>query len=252
MTDRLPRGPAHELDFNPPVPAVAAIGGTPLPLQDPGVQVWRVPLQAGDETLARLVELLPAHERNRMDAIRGEAPRRRFAVAHGTLRLLLAHHLRERPRELVFALRAHGKPYLPAAPFLEFNLTHSHELALIALSRVGAVGIDVEGLARKQSDLRAVSRRVLSTSEQQWLDGVGEAAQAAAFLQLWACKEAVSKAAGSGFSAGFSAIEIDPRLSPGQPQVVRAAGGTWRLCTLAPGDGYVAALAVAAPAAGAS
>ena len=211
------------------------------------MQVWRVPLEASEHEVGRLAELLSAEERNRMDAFSSDAHRRRFVVAHCAVRLLLAHHLQQHAADLVFALGDHGKPHLAAAPALEFNLTHSGELALIALSCRGAVGVDVESLARRPFDLQPIARRVLCAPEQEWLAGTREQARAGAFLQLWACKEAVSKAAGAGFTAGFARIRIEPnRLTPGQPQEVHAAGGRWRLHVLAPGDGYVGALAVAA------
>jgi 4'-phosphopantetheinyl transferase len=229
------------------VPALEAIGGVRLPLNDPGVQVWRVPLQAGEDDLRRLAELLSAEERSRIDAFSGDAHKRRFVVAHGAVRLLLAHHLRKHARDLVFALGNHGKPHLAVASALEFNLTHSGELALIALSCRGAVGVDIESLARRPFDLQPIARRVLSAPEQEWLAGTAEHSRAGSFLQLWACKEAVSKAVGGGFATGFAHIRIEPdRLTPGQPQEVHAAGGRWRLHILTPGEGYVGALAVAA------
>jgi 4'-phosphopantetheinyl transferase len=229
------------------VPALGAMGGTRLPLHQPGVHVWRVPLEAGRDELPRLIELLSTDERNRMQAFHADAHKRRFGVAHAAVRLLLAHYLRQHARDLVFALGSHGKPHLAGVPALEFNLTHSGELALIALSCLGAVGVDVESLTRRPFDLQPIARRVLTTPEQEWLAGTAEHSRASAFLQLWACKEAVSKAAGEGFTTGFDRIRIEPhRLSPEQPQEVHAAGRHWRLHLLTPGDGYVGALAVAA------
>src|SRR5262245_62102150 len=92
------------------VPAMAELDAVRLPIGESEVCVWRVPLRARSDALARLIELLPADERSRMDAIQDDANRRRFAVAHGALRLLLAHHLREQPDRLAFAIGAHGKP----------------------------------------------------------------------------------------------------------------------------------------------
>jgi 4'-phosphopantetheinyl transferase len=228
------------------VPAVEAMGGARLPLHEPDVHVWRVPLEPGSDELGPLVELLSTEERSRMDAVHSHAHRRRFVVAHGALRLLLAHYLRQHPRDLLFSLGSHGKPHLAAAPTLEFNLTHSGELALIALSCRGGVGVDVEALDRRPFDLQPIARRVLAAPEQEWLAETAEPARAGAFLQLWACKEAVSKASGGGFTTGFAGIRIDARrLSPERPQEVHAAGGRWRLHVLTPGDGYVGALAVA-------
>jgi 4'-phosphopantetheinyl transferase len=245
MTDR----PAYSEDDVSPdrehqPPALLALGAVRLPLQEPGVQVWQVPLQASGSEPATLAELLSPEEQKRSDAISSDAHRHRFVVAHGALRLLLAHHLERPARDLMFALGPHGKPYLAGTPALEFNLTHSGELALIALSSRGAVGVDVESLARRPFDVQSLASRVLATPERDWVAGLAHDAQAHAFLQLWSCKEAVSKAAGGGFTTGFAGIRIEPhRLA--QPQEVQAAGGRWRLHRLSPGDGYVGALAVA-------
>jgi 4'-phosphopantetheinyl transferase len=228
--------------------ALLALGAVRLPLNEPGVQVWQVPLGASVSEPATLAALLSPEEQKRAEAISSDAHRHCFALAHGALRLLLAHHLDRPARDLVFALGSHGKPYLAGTPALEFNLTHSGELALIALSWRGAVGVDVESLARRPFDLHSLASRVLAAPERDWVAELAHEEQAHAFLQLWSCKEAVSKAAGGGFTAGFANIRIEPhRLA--QPQDVQAAGGHWRLHRLAPRDGYVGALAVAAPAA---
>jgi 4'-phosphopantetheinyl transferase len=228
-------------------PAVEAIGADQLPFGERDVHVWRMPLQADDHRLDALVELLSEDERTRMAGFHQEADGRRFACARSALRLLLGHYLGQAPRDLIFTVGKHGKPHLDSAPALEFNLTHSGTLALIALSLRRAVGVDVEWLGRTPIDLAAVADRVLCPPEKAWLAALPQRSHPEAFLQLWACKEAVSKAAGEGFAAGFSYIQTDPaQLSTGEPQELEAVGGRWRLQLLAPGQGYVGALAVAA------
>ncbi len=236
----MPQGDPSELP-----PALLELGIVRLPLSEPGVQVWQVPLQVSGTGAVPLAELLSPEEQKRAEAISSNSHRHRFVVAHGALRLLLAHHVERPARDLIFALGPHGKPHLADAHALEFNLTHSGELALIALSWRGAVGVDVESLARRPFDVQSLASRVLAAAERDWLQRLAVEARAGAFLQLWSCKEAVSKAAGGGFTAGFAGIHIEPRHLA-QPQEVSAAGGRWRLHRLAPGDGYVGALAVAA------
>ena len=109
-----------------------------------------------------------------MAAFQGEAHKRRFVVAHGAVRLLLAHHLQQSARDLVFSVGSHGKPHLDAATALEFNLSHSGELALIAVALGRAVGVDVESLSRGPFDLPPIARRVLAAPEQEWLAGTAE------------------------------------------------------------------------------
>lgn len=224
-----------------------------IPLTEPGVHVWRVPLRPSELDLTGSVALLSADERDRMARFHRDADRDRYAIAHGNLRLLLSSYLGQDPHDLVFATGTHGKPHLVSAPAIEFNLTHSGELALIALSRNRAVGVDVESLGRKGFDIPALARRVLCPREHEWLFRIEEHSRAQAFLRLWACKEAVSKAAGAGFTAGFAQIETDPNvLFSERSQQLRAVGGNWCLHVLELGEGYVGALAVAVESAGSS
>jgi 4'-phosphopantetheinyl transferase len=227
-------------------PAEHPAGAVRIPLSEPGVHVWRVPLNAGSPGVSDIVALLSPQERDRMSRFRLEADRRRYGIVHAALRLLLGRYLGLDPRDLAFAAGEHGKPHLASAPAIEFNLSHSGDLALIAVSPNRPVGVDVESLARRIPDVPPLARRVLCPREREWLSRIGERSRAHAFLQLWACKEAVSKAAGRGFTIGFARIETDPDpLFSERSQHLQCAGGHWRLHVLEPGDGYVGALAVA-------
>jgi 4'-phosphopantetheinyl transferase len=224
-----------------------------IPLTEPGVHVWRAPLNPSELDLTNSIALLSADERDRMARFHRDADRDRYAIAHGALRLLLSRYLEQDPHDLVFATGTHGKPHLVSAPAIEFNLTHSGELALIALSRNRPVGVDVESLDRRAFDIPSLARRVLCPREHEWLFATEEHVRAPAFLQLWACKEAISKAAGAGFTAGFAQIETDPNvLFSERSQQLRAVGGNWGLHIVEPGEGYVGALAVAIETAGSS
>ena len=73
--------------------------------------------------------------------------RRRYLRSHAALRDILGSLTRAR---LEFALHEKGKPYLPGAPELRFNLAHSGEMALVAVSLGVEVGVAVgvkEGVA---------------------------------------------------------------------------------------------------------
>jgi phosphopantetheinyl transferase len=109
------------------------------------VDVWRVDLDAAPKWLETL---LCASERARAVRIVHERNRVRWARSRGMLRLLLARYLDTDPRELRFALGAHGKPALDGSPAqgsdLRFNLSHSEELLLVAIATGVEVGADIE------------------------------------------------------------------------------------------------------------
>jgi phosphopantetheinyl transferase len=136
---------------------------------------------------------------------------------------------------------ADGKPFLPGGP--HFNLSHSGDLALVAVCADAPVGVDLEA-ARVLRNREGLARRMCSERELEFLAGAEDAN--AALLRLWVRKEAVAKAEGGGISTALSGIDV---LSP----LVHARGADWFVCDLpAPADGYVAAVAWAADPGGAA
>src|SRR5262245_954257 len=73
--------------------------------------------------------------------------RRRFVICRGALRAILGRLLDRAPRDVAFRTGPGGKPELDpkvdvtGAPLLRFNVTHSDDLAMIAVSRGREVGI---------------------------------------------------------------------------------------------------------------
>src|SRR4051794_34020071 len=110
------------------------------------IRVWRADLDRPEHEAAALGALLSADERARADRFRFAVDRRRFTVARGLLRVLLGRAIGAPPHEIEFSYGTRGKPGLrrPEGSGLEFNLTHSHGLALVATSWGRPVGIDLE------------------------------------------------------------------------------------------------------------
>src|SRR5262245_52936668 len=108
----------------------------PFQLASDEVHSWCATLDVPAETFARLYATLSCDERNRSDRLRFERDRRRFIVAHGVLHELLGQYLRTEPGRVRFVYNAFGKPE-PSPEFgsrLKFNLSHSADLALIAIA----------------------------------------------------------------------------------------------------------------------
>jgi len=116
-------------------------------------------------------------ERRRAARFRFERDRRRFIVARGELRELLGRYLDTRASELRFVYNAFGKPALSPefGGRLKFNLSHSADLALIAIATDREVGVDVEYL--RPDEPRT-------------------------FFEAWTKQEAYVKARGEGLSDG--------------------------------------------------
>src|SRR5215212_2964008 len=106
------------------------------PLLDETVHVWSVRLDVPPEHVQQLVEILAADERERAAAFRFAHLRRRFVVTHAVVRKLLAHYVSATPSSLNFSYGTFGMPSLvemPKGMSLSFNVSHSEELALIAV-----------------------------------------------------------------------------------------------------------------------
>jgi 4'-phosphopantetheinyl transferase len=192
------------------------------------VHSWCVGLDASPEAYARLYATLARDERRRSARLRFERDRRRFVVAHGVLRELLGRYLRTPPGRIRFAYNAFGKPALSPefGSRLKFNLSHSADLALIAIAADADIGVDVEYI-RAQPDYAEIARHFFSAAEADRLNRLPSHLHAQAFLRCWTKKEAYVKACGEGLGI--------PQSAPAR---------RWSLYTLRPAPGYIGALAV--------
>ena len=216
------------------------------------VHVWPIPL-SDPALVASLGTLLSGAERGRADRLPCEAQRRAFVIAHGRTREVLAGYLGARPERLDFATGEHGKPRVRSGekePEIEFNLSHSGEIALVAVAQSQAVGIDIQKW-NENLEYLAISQRFFSSSEHDNIAAAnGNASLPHKFYSCWTRKEAYIKATGYGISRGLG--HFDVAVAPA-PAVLREdrldpdAPNRWRLEDLGVPSGYSAALAVEGP-----
>jgi 4'-phosphopantetheinyl transferase len=197
------------------------------------VHVWRARL---DRLPYDLEVSLSDEEKARADRFHREEDRNRFMVARAILRKILADCLdradEPRGRMLRFGYGAYGKPFLLDDPQLCFNVSHSEDLIVIAATRVGDVGIDIER-QRLMKDMDGIANLVFSDAERAAIFGCPPAARAMVFYRIWTRKEALIKAMGSGLMA----------LSDSNGLSLMQASARWFLTTLPHLDGYLASLA---------
>ncbi len=213
------------------------------------VHVWLASLAVEPADFTRLEGALSEEERQRAERLRRAEDRTRFVAARGIVKHLLAAYLGEPPASLRFAYGSMGQPRLAeqtAELDLRFNLSHSCDLLLVALSRERAVGVDLEPI-RRLSHREAVERRVFSTHERETLAALPDAQRLEAFFNGWTRKEAFAKAVGDGMWATMGRIEVtlDPVATP---RLVRLDGSdeaaaAWTLFHLKPARGFIGALA---------
>jgi 4'-phosphopantetheinyl transferase len=195
-----------------------------------------------------LRDVLSGEERARADRFHRAVDRRNFIAAHAGLRQLLAAALGRRAEDVELAQTDTGKPMLVDRA-LEFNLSHSGEIVLIALTSGLSIGVDVEQ-PRGLADREAIARRFLHPGEAADLAQLTGHPAELAFFRCWTRKEAVAKTLGLGLGLPLDQYRVSCR--PDEParllhlSGVEPAAAEWSLIDLVPGPDYVGALAAPA------
>jgi 4'-phosphopantetheinyl transferase len=207
------------------------------------VHVWIVPLDMPPEREERIASCLSAEERERRDRITLERERSRFAVSRGALRVILGHCAGRDASALRLRREALGKPRLQGLDGLEFSVSHSRDVGLVAVAGV-PVGVDVEYM-RQPGRIARTASRVLHAETMALLDSLVEPARTEAFLAAWTLREAHVKAIGGGMFRTPDALPFDPAM-PDDGTIVhtadRSGTGAWSIVRFAPAPGARASL----------
>ena len=210
------------------------------------IQVFPVSIQAPVRVVDQFRSLLSSDEAARAARFRFEHLQHSFILARGALRILLGRYLNTPPRDLEFRYGAKGKPALAGSASLQFNASHSGDLALFAFTLDCDLGVDIEAV-RPMPDLEDVARRFFSTDEAAELMALSPGQRDQAFFLCWTRKEAYIKATGEGLSAPLDAFRVT--LRPGDParmvhlECDPIAAQAWTLHDLALDTRYAGALA---------
>ncbi len=220
-----------------------------LTLGPADLHVWQVSLDQVEERVTECRAILSADEQAQADRFHFDRDRRRYIVAHGVLRSILGRYLDIQPECVTFHFGPQGKPRLASSGdqvSLHFNLTHSRDLALYAVTRVAEVGIDVEYTQRQVLDMDQLAARFFSANENALYRDRPAAERPAAFFRCWTRKEAFIKALGEGLSHPLDRFDVTldhpaAILSiDGEP----GAAAGWSLFHLEPAADYVGAVAI--------
>jgi 4'-phosphopantetheinyl transferase len=169
-----------------------------------------------------------------------DADRRRYAAAHAVLRHILARYLACAPAEVRYAFGPQGKPALAGGAGLEFNMSHSGDLALYAVTRGRAVGVDIERV-RLQVGRELAGAGFLTPSETQALLALPDVERPRAFFTVWTRKEACLKATGKGLSAPLNSLSVWPQPDPPFHVLDLDVGEDYAAAVAAQGGGWTVA-----------
>lgn len=235
--------------------------GPEKPELDEGrVDVWRLrldelelgaaPLALTSATSKTQGSVLSPDELARASRFHFEKDRIRFTRCRTALRMLLARYLGAMPQGIRFIYTSSGKPELAADQNpggLRFNVSHSDNLALIAVGGDAALGVDIEKM-RADVNTAELSERFFSAREREGLRALPETLRVAAFYACWARKEAFLKATGEGLGFPLSdfSVTVHPEKEPRIEEIKGDANAArrWSLVDLPAEEDFRAALAV--------
>ena len=217
------------------------------------VDVWLASTDPGERQIREYKALLSPAELARMEKFRVEFKYREYIVTRGLLRRVMTKMTGLDVTGIDFDYGEHGKPSFPVCAesgSAAFNVSHSHGLALVALTLGGRLGVDLERI-RPKAEWRSLAEHYFSAAEIQALNGYPGESGLKAFFTCWTRKEAFVKALGAGVSYGLK--EFDVSIDPDEADAaltIRSEdedAARWLIKKLPVPASHVAALALDRP-----
>ncbi len=218
-----------------------------LELDDESVHVWRATMDVTSDYIDIIRDVLCIDEIKRADRFYFQKDRNNYIVARGLLRRILSHYCDKDPDEHIFAYNRYGKPYLVDEDILYFNVSHSDNQVLYAVTLGREIGIDIERI-RPFENAESIIERFCSEKEKKDFLTLSDSNKNEAFFTCWTRKEAYIKAHGKGLV--YPLDEFTVTFLPGEPAVLSDTQNdinekdNWSIKDIPVTAGYVGAVAV--------
>lgn len=222
-----------------------------FPLDPNNVHIWKISLTPPPPQLPELHKLLSSDEQDRAQRMKFRQPQQTFIITRAVLRLIVGRYIHAEAQSLRFSQGPHGKPFLihpTLTPPIFFNLSHSHQLALLAFALNREVGIDLE-YKHRERNYPSLINRVCSDQEKSILASLAPSQQNYGFLTCWTRKEAYVKGTGKGLTIPLNSITVSRPPSTRVPLLQldddNQESSRWTMHDIQIDRDYTAALVVA-------
>jgi 4'-phosphopantetheinyl transferase len=218
-----------------------------LILSDEEAHIWRADLEIDECFQSSFLKLLSSDEKNRAQKFRFAKNSQNFIAARGILRSLIGKYLEINPAEVSFQYSKFGKPGIAHNNSLQFNISHSQNVALFAFTKRFTIGVDVE-FVNPNIEAKDIATNFFSKNEILNLLALPEEQQSLGFFNCWTRKEAFIKAVGEGLSFPLDKFEVS--LEPDKPAKLLAthwepeAVSKWSMYSMSPGANFVGSLVI--------
>lgn len=129
--------------------------------------------------------------------------RRRYLVTRALVRTVLSRYAAVQPQKWAFSANAYGRPEIANAQArdlcLSFNISHTHSLIVLGVTKGRALGVDVENFCARAAAIE-VADHYFAPQEVKSLADVPRPQQQYRFFEYWTFKESYIKARGMGLS----------------------------------------------------
>ena len=208
------------------------------------IEIWQAGLKISPQLEKEYWAILNAEEQQRATRLVKREHQTRFIAGRAMLRSLLGQYLNRAPDQIEFDYLPQGKPVLGqqhSFSSLQFNVSHSHNLALYVISTNNqCVGIDLEFI-RPLPQMLSLARRFFTEQEFADLISFPSHQQETVFFQIWTAKEAYLKATGEGLK-GLQTIKLIMNQNSQQLEVTQSEAKVC-LYSFTPTDHYIATVA---------
>jgi 4'-phosphopantetheinyl transferase len=223
---------------------------TKLNLLENEVHIWLVNLKISNKQITELTHILSQDEKVRANSFKFAEHKNRFITARGSLRQIISYYLQISSQEITFKYSDRGKPIIQNSN-LQFNISHSQDLALSAFTNKHLIGIDLEYL-RNNVECIKIAQKFFTSTESQLINSLPEDKQQQTFFHFWTVKEAYLKATGEGLVGGLDTVEIDLNVDLDSDAEVRVKAiakqltknNNWFFSSFIPEKDFIATVAI--------